>query len=205
MISKINTFIKIIQENGYSFSELGFSEGASKEEIYNIEKITGQIIPNDFKLFLSKINGQFNENFYFLPDQVKLLSCQEIIDEWTQEQDFAADTAEFYDEFQFDDKIRCTIYHSTRIPFAMQEGFGILFIDNAPAPNGKIGQIIYLINECDFVVLADSFYEFIEKYIENMQNGILKFEDEKEGFPNKYRLKSETEIMDGFAFLEILK
>lgn len=203
MISKIDTFIKIIQKNGYSLLELGFSEGASKEEIDNIEKITGQIIPDDLRQFLSKINGQFNENFYFLPDQVKLLSCQEIIEEWTQEKDYADDTADFYNEFQFEDKVRCTIYHQTRIPIAMQEGFGIFYIDYDPGPNGTTGQIIYLVNEYDFVVLADSFGEFIQKYIENMQNGILKFENEKEGFPNKYRLKSDAVNMDGYAFLEI--
>lgn len=47
-----------------------------------------------------------------------------------------------------------------------KEGLGVICDDNDPGPNGKIGQIIYLINECDFIVLADSFREFIDLYID---------------------------------------
>lgn len=194
MKNEIEIFIDLIQLSGYSLSELGFSPGASNEEIKAIETVTGQVIPDELKLFLSYINGQNTVDFYFLPDQVRLFSCQEIIDEWNEEQVYAPDTEEFYNQFHYEDKIRNTIYHSTRVPFASQEGFGIVCIDNDPGPRGKAGQIIYLINECDFIVLADSFKEFISFYIECMRKGILKFENEKEDYPNKFRLKSDSEM-----------
>ena len=205
MKDKIETFISLITASGHEISELGFSSGASSKEINNIEQVTGQKLPDELKLFLTIINGQETDDFYFLPDQTILLSCDGIIEEWQQGQEYADDTDEFYNEFQCDDKIRCTIYHKTRIPFACQEGAGILCIDNDPGPNGKVGQIIYLIDECSFIVLADSFKEFIELYVDRMQKGILKFENEKEGYPNKYRLKSEAKEMNGTAFEKIFQ
>ncbi len=205
MKEQIKKFIDLIQSNGHTLDELGFSTGASETEIETIETETGQTLPDELKQFLSTINGQNNEDFYFLPDQVRLFSCEEIIDEWKQEQEYADDSTEFYDQYQNDDKIRCTIYHKSRVPFAGQEGFGIVCIDNDPGPKGKKGQIIYLIDECDFIVLADSFNELINLYIDRMQKGILKFQNEKEGYPNKYRLKSNAKEMDGLAFGEIFK
>ncbi len=201
MKDKIEKFISMIQSFGHSMAELGFSEGASEKEIKQIETKTKQVLSDDFKLFLTYFNGQKNDDFYFLPDQVKLLSASEIIDEWTINLDYVND--EFYNEFQDNDRIRDTICSITRIPIALQEGFGVLCIDNDPGPKGKVGQLIFLVDECNFIVLADSFSHLIDLYIENIENGILKIVGEDEGCPNKYRLRSDNYDIDGESFAAI--
>jgi cell wall assembly regulator SMI1 len=203
MKKEIENFIELIEKSGYSIEKLGFSKGADESQISKIESVIKQTLPEDFKLFLSYINGQRNENFFFLPEQVKLLSCKEIISGWKEEDEYAEDSDEFYNDFQNDDKIRGSVFLKSRIPIAAQEDGGKIYIDNDPGPKGKVGQIIFLVDECDFIVLADSFREFISNYNKAMDNGILKFENEEEGYSNKYRLKSDAEYMDGEEFVAI--
>ncbi len=170
MEAKIQALLSTLKQSAKELNELGLNPGATAAQIQQVEEVTGQALPNDFKLFLQHINGQQPQSHWFLLDEVKLLSCDEIIEEWTEGQEYAEDTAEYYDEFHFDDKIRCTIYHASRIPFASQEGFGFMAIDYAPGPNGKVGQVIYLVNECDFIVIADSFSAFVDWCIEHQKN-----------------------------------
>jgi cell wall assembly regulator SMI1 len=43
-------------------------------------------------------------------------------------------------------------------------------IDNDPGPSGKVGQVIYLVNECDFEVIADSSTELLDWRIDKQKN-----------------------------------
>jgi len=138
-----------------------------------------------------------------LPEQVKLLSCKEIIRLWNYQQEYASD--DYYDEFHDKNRVRGMIEHKTRIPIAEQEDGGFISIDNDPGPKGTKGQIIFLVDECEFIVLADSFKEFISSYIKGMKNNTIIFYKEEEDYCNKYRLGPANKECDGEEFVKIFK
>jgi cell wall assembly regulator SMI1 len=207
MKTEIKRFTDFIQSKGFSLEEMGFNAGASTTEIAEIEQVTSQEIPSDLKELLSVINGQRTERLHFLLDQVVLLSCEDIIAQWQVHQEFNDDYPEYdlpesYDEYQDNDRIRGSLYAETRIPFAMQEGQGFIAIDNDPAPNGTKGQVIYLINECDFVVLATSIKTFFKQYNDAIAANILTFEKEKSDYANEYTLLYNKQTVDGYNLRE---
>jgi cell wall assembly regulator SMI1 len=207
MKTEIKRFADFIQSKGFSLEEMGFNEGASITEIAEIEQVTGQEIPSDLKELLSVINGQRTERFHFLLDQVVLFSCEEIIAEWQTNQEFNDENPEYnlpewYDEYQDNDRIRGSLYAQTRIPFAMQEGHGFIAIDNDPAPNGTKGQVIYLINESDFVVLATSMKAFFKQYNDAIAANILTFEKQTTGYANEYTLLYNKQCINGYSLRE---
>ena len=196
----INKFITNLKNFNLDFNELGLKSGASNEQIEALEKVIKRQLPDSFKFFLEIINGQRNDNFYFLPDQSLLFSCEEIIIEYIAQSECFEDCLEFYNDFQCVDKVRCTVFSETRIPIAGRDGY-YLFLDFDPGPKGTVGQIIYLINECDFVVLAQSFDKFIDNY-----NFLISSNDFKiQHFENYYRLTNESNFLDGLDFENLFK
>lgn len=196
----IDKFITNLKNFNLDFKNLGIKSGASNEQIDSLEIQIKQRLPESYKYFLGKINGQKNDNFYFLPDQSLLLSIEEIIIEYKAQSEYFEDSLEFYNDFQCADKVRCTVFSETRIPIAGRDGY-YLFLDFDPGPKGAIGQIIYLINECDFVVLAQSFHEFIENYNRLISNNDFKIHH----FGNFYRLTNESRFLDGLDFEKLFK
>lgn len=203
-MNNIELFIRNIESFGQSLSELGFSKGASEEQIKEVEKIIKRSLPEDFKLFLKEINGQKSDKLYLLPDEALLFSCDEIISEYKEQSDFFEDSIEFYNEFQDLDKIRCTFLSESRIPIAGRDGY-FLFLDFDPVPNGTIGQVIFLINECDFVVLASNFNDFLYKYNDLMKNNILQIKEISNGQNNKYRLTNQSDFLNGIDFAKVFE
>jgi cell wall assembly regulator SMI1 len=134
-------FIKNIEGFGHSLSDFDFSEGASEEQIDEVEKLIKRTLPDDFKMFLKNINGQHSDKLFLLPDQALLFSCEEIITEYKGLTDFFEDTIEFYNKYQYNDKIRCTIWSESRVPFAGRDGY-YLFLDFDPGPNLLCGHKI---------------------------------------------------------------
>ncbi|MFN6086866.1 MAG: SMI1/KNR4 family protein, partial [Fluviicola sp.] len=169
-------------------------------QIEVLEKVIKRQLPESFKIFLKIINGQKNDNFYFLPDQSLLFSSDEIINEYKAQSECFEDCLEFYNDFQCVEKVRCTVFSETRIPIAGRDGY-YLFLDFDPGPNGSVGQIIYLVNECDFVVLAPSFDKFIDNYNFLILNNDFKIQN----FGNYYRLTNESNFLDGLDFENLFK
>lgn len=200
----IDSLLQFFQASGHTFQELGLNEGATSEEIYAIEKTTGYALPESFKLWLSKVNGQDHGTLRFLPDHVTMISCAEIIQQWKAERDYDADTAEFYDEYQDKDRIRQTILHPSRIPIANQDGAWSIYIDNDPGPEGTVGQLIYIVNECDYIVLAESFDAFLNKYTGAINKGLLKFRASDPTYGGKYEVRDEGMHMDGEQLATVL-
>jgi cell wall assembly regulator SMI1 len=201
-MSNTEIFISNIEDFGQSLSELGFSEGASGEQIGEVEKLINRPLPDEFKSFLKKINGQHSDSFYFLPDQALLFSCEEIISEYTGQIEYFEDTIEFYNEYQYNDKIRCTVWAEYRIPIAGRDGY-YLFLDFDPGPKGTKGQVIFLINESDFVVLAPSFEDFLDIYNEHMKTKTLQIRKISAGQYSHYRLTNHSDFLNGQEFAKL--
>jgi cell wall assembly regulator SMI1 len=195
-------FIKNIEGFGHSLSGFDFSEGASDEQIDEVEKLIKRTLPDDFKLFLKNINGQHSDKLYLLPDQALLFSCEEIISEYKGLTDFFEDTIEFYNKYQYNDKIRCSVWSESRVPIAGRDGY-YLFLDFDPGPNGTIGQVIFLINECDLVVLASSFKNFLNSYNDHIKNKTLQIREISNGQDSNYRLTNDSDYLNGQEFAKL--
>ena len=201
-MTNMELFIRNIEGFGHSLSDLGFSEGASDEQIDEVEKLIKQTLPDDFKLFLKNINGQLSDKLYFLPDQALLFSCEEIITEYNGQSKYFEDTLEFYNKYQYKDKIRCTVWSESRVPIAGRDGY-YLFLDFDPGPNGRIGQVIFLINECDFVVIAPGFKDFLNTYNELMKTKTLQIQRILHGQESNYRLTNQYDFLNGQDFANL--
>jgi cell wall assembly regulator SMI1 len=201
-MSNIEQFIKNIESFGNSLSDLGFQQGAKSDQINEVERVIKRKLPLAFQMFLKRINGQYSDKFYFLPDEALLFSCEEIIAEYNLQMEYFEDTIEFYNVYQFNDKIRRTVWSESRIPIAGRDGY-YLFLDFDPGPNGSVGQIIFLINECDFVVLATDFSNFIDLYNELIITRTLQIRKIENGKYVAYRLTTDSDFLDGQDFKKL--
>jgi cell wall assembly regulator SMI1 len=195
-------FFRNIEDFGHNLADLGFSDGATKEQIIELENELNRTLPDEFKQFIKRVNGQVSDKFYFLPDQALLFSTQDIISEYKSLLEYVDDTIEFYDEYQFKDKVRCPVWSESRIPIAGNDGY-YLFLDYDPGPNGNIGQVIFLTNECDYVVLSPTFKDFIDNYNKLILNQTLKIKEIVEGQYSHFRLTNDKDFLDGNDFVEL--
>jgi cell wall assembly regulator SMI1 len=78
-----------------------------------------------------------------------------------------------------------------------------LFLDFDPGPNGRIGQVIFLINECDFVVIAPGFKDFLNTYNELMKSKTLQIRRILHGQESNYRLTNQNDFLNGQDFANL--
>lgn len=200
-------FEKIFKEKGKTMADLGFKDGVSEEDISKLEMHLGKDLPEDFKEFLQIYNGQKDKTFNWLPDNLKLFGLDEISKSWDHELSIMPMIGErAFFTYHFQDKIKSLIFHHDRIPIAeFEEGSCNIFIDNIPGPKGKEGQLIFNVNECDFIVLADNFKDLISFYVKLLENGKLKFIEEPVSHESKFSIKSASgEPINGDRWLKLL-
>lgn len=149
---------------------LPFNKGCSPSEIKQFEDSLKVALPDDYKTFLEHCNGQSDSSLTFPPDQLVFLSTEEIVCLWNELNQHQDD--QFFDQFEFDKKIRSVLYHPRRIPIAYNESGGAhLFLDYIPGPNGKTGQVIFNTNEVDSVVIEDNFHDLVGTYLQLLEVG----------------------------------
>lgn len=176
----MNTFnslrTTIVELTGKTSGELGLGKSIADNPLTALrEKIDGV---NDTQVpeLLKSINGQSNSNLIFLPEGTLLASAEKITVEYKKQLQYIEEGwEELYEEFECEGRVRAVLFHSGRIPFAWEEGLGYLYVDMIPGPEGKMGQIIYNVNEVDFIVLAESLEELFSKLIEKIEKQQFKF------------------------------
>ncbi len=169
METRINKLFHMISRQT-NLDPLPFNKGCSPSEIKQLEYSLNVTLPDDYKTFLERCNGQPGSALTFPPDQVVFLSTEDIVRLWNELNRHQDD--QFFDQFEFDQKIRSVLYHPRRIPIAYNESGGAyLFLDYIPGPNGKSGQLIFNINEIDSAVIADSLYDLVGTYVQLLEVG----------------------------------
>ncbi len=138
-----------------------FNKGASAKEVQELEKATGQKLPEAFKKFYEIANGQ-REAVELVPEQYSLMPIEQIITEW-QSWRSLVDKGEFSDmESSPDGGIRSDWWHAGWIPFLSDGGGDSLCIDMSPTNGGKVGQIITMCHDDrGRTLVADSFESWL--------------------------------------------
>lgn len=153
--------------------------GATEAESAAVEAALGLPLPADLRASLRIHDGedwqQWRQCIRWMINDSFLLSLDEILRHWNLQQTYYAQWGEeFGDEYHDEDRIRNIIFHPRRIPIAngLAEESG-LWLDFTPGPDGVAGQVIMLITECEFIVLAPTFRAFLTRYLELLETGVF--------------------------------
>jgi cell wall assembly regulator SMI1 len=183
---------------------LPFNEGCSASELKQLEDSLKVTLPDDYKTFLRHSNGQADSSLTFPPDQLVFLSTEEVVRLWNELNQHQDD--QFFDQFEFDQKIRAVLYHPGRIPIAYNEiGGAYLFLDYIPGPNGKSGQVIFNTNEADNVVIEDTFHDLIGTYLQLLEAGKMVVKKQPPEYGQGYWFVSDNDEYTDWEVFQRLK
>ncbi len=150
--------------------------GASEEAIAAAEATMKLAIPSDFRTSLALHDGQddaeYDGCFPWMPGCSPLRSLSEIVAQWQVEVGLASpDDDEETGEDPPDPRLRRNLWHPRRIPIAGNRWWdqGNSYLDLAPGPEGREGQLVSFSSECDLEVLGTSFGDALEAYVSAME------------------------------------
>ena len=181
--------IKLASEDIYA----SVNPPADALEIQRLEKAVGVELPQDFRDYLSVLNGQKNTEEQTRDRNTELpllgfnpfLSITGILESWSMMNElFAKETEPL--EWVTEDKIKPYIWRKHWIPFTEYEGSWYLILDCDPRKNGTYGQVFCWCSGMDYSgVTANSFTEFSKEVLARLTGkryeltefGTIEFED----------------------------
>lgn len=162
---------------------LGLRAGATENDIAILEQKTGIVLPADMRESLLAHDGQqTDETIAFSPCGGFYGSIENISEKWTDDQELAEEFPLSTTETQDGGRILDGVFSVKRMPVAgapYWDGDNT-YLDFAPGPKGTPGQVIQLTSECDFVVLASCFSEYLERLLSTLESGALVYNAEIE-------------------------
>lgn len=176
--------IQLEFDKKYPIMNSTLNTGVSESDFFELEKIIGNPLPNEFKEFYRVHNGQ-QQTHLTLFDGDLLLDTNRIIQEW---QNWHAILPEIEQQVlnEFGSRIESSPekgikkdwWNRNWIPFT-SNGCGDSFcIDLDPDAEGKYGQIIRMWHDDALrELVAESFKDWIEKYILDLQDNKYEFSD----------------------------
>lgn len=164
--------------------DLLLNESAKESEVLMFEDMLGTTLPEDYRNFLLLHNGQSTNGLQILSAGGHLANIDEIKSQWLDEKEEFDEGYEEEDECEETDKIRYLRYHPLRVLIGGGDFFDgdNTYIDLSPGPAGKIGQVICLVTESSFVVVGDSFTDFIQRLTTLLQTGVLAVKQQDSRF-----------------------
>ncbi|CAN5219613.1 hypothetical protein BH10ACI1_BH10ACI1_05820 [soil metagenome] len=176
-----------------------FNVGCSLEQLLEVENEIEVKLPQSFKDFYLIHNGQKDEDYFGLFYGVSLLPLHKILEEmrvWNGIIDEYGEEGmkENFDDFQTSltpNKVKAQYANKKWLPFAIISDNCYLGLDFDPETKGAVGQVINFGREEEQkAVLANSFEEFIDWYIRELERGnyLIYSEDEyKQFIPEEYK------------------
>ena len=155
---------------------LALRPGASPQAIAALEKAGGMALPDDLRASLLAHNGQDDD-----AEPVRFPGCgffgsvESILSPWTDlaelEEEYGGPSGEYEDGDRIDNIVFC----ARRIPIAGAPHWDQdnTYLDFVPGPKGNAGQVIQLVTECDFVVLAPDLRTYFERLAKTLESGLL--------------------------------
>ena len=152
---------------------LVLADGASADEIKELETALGARLPDDVRESLALHNGAANEGYLLYHGE--LLSCSRILEIWQMYQGMQQrEGFGLGDDYQTDalqGPIRPVYWDGLRIPLTDNSGDAAM-LDLQPADGGHAGQIIEFDGEVGpKAVLATSFSVWLEQLADELEQG----------------------------------
>ena len=162
---------------------------AEPEQISSLEEKLAVEFPADFTALYLSHNGQkdqINTGFFY---GLSFLSLDGIYNQWRSWAEIVdSESEESMKELSMFSKshvkglVKETYANKKWVPFAYDWGGNFLGLDFDPDLNGKVGQVInFGRDEDEKFVLANSFSEFIEWYISELESGNYNIVLEEDG------------------------
>lgn len=135
-------------------ARLALRPPATEAAIVGAETLFERALPPAYRALLAYADGQEPAGTPLFPE-ARLLPVAQVVEHWLTQGQFVIPE---WDALPVEAElaVRPIVFHPTRIPIAADYlGAGPL-IDLWPGPAGTAGQLIQLVSECDFEVLAPS-------------------------------------------------
>ncbi len=150
-------------------------DGATDEEIAAVEAELGVTLPEDMKAAYKVHDGQFDSGMGIVPAGM-LLPLDGIVAQWDIWRELL--DAGTFDTFKSkaDDEIKPHWWNKKWIPFTYDGAGNHLCVDLDPEPVGKYGQVITMWHDSpERDVVADSFVEWMNDVVEELNSGVYEF------------------------------
>ncbi len=166
-------------ENAEKIIELSLQKPAVRNEINELEKITGKELPDDFKELYLWHNGlSGDENFGSLFYGMDFFPIDRIIEDYTyrKEQYALMNMLLKKADKEIDP---ANIYNISWIKFAFDGSHTSMYLDLAPGTHGNYGQIIFIDDEYETgILVADSAAELIETFKNDLENNLYYLDED---------------------------
>jgi internalin A len=148
---------------------------ATQAAIDRTEHELGMSLPDDFKRFYLRVDGQKGQT-YGMIFGLQLVSLERLLFHWKTFRDVYNDDPRIGMDSQRSsippNAIRLQYINLKWIPFAEDGGGGFLGLDFDPGPAGRAGQVINLGRYANKkVVIANSFADFLERVADELEKG----------------------------------
>jgi cell wall assembly regulator SMI1 len=148
---------------------LSLRKGATETAIVAAETLMNVKLPADYRAWLAISDGQEDGGLALFDGDCRMLPLDQVLAAWVYNAQFVVE--EWDDEPVTDDMhVRPYVWHPTRIPIAADYLGNGPFLDLRPGPAGVAGQIIGLVSEHEFEVIASSLDEYFVRRAEELAN-----------------------------------
>jgi cell wall assembly regulator SMI1 len=157
----------------------GMNEGASEQQISDLEANLGVTLPDDYKTFLRLCNGESDDSEVGFYDG-ELLSARHV---WNQAKSWRDLVADGTFEGEFSDPetgIRNDWWNPKWIPFTHSGSGDHLCLDLDPAPGGTVGQVISMWHDDGRrEMMYANFTAWLEHVLHGLESGEIVFDQEE--------------------------
>lgn len=158
---------------------------ASLAEVKEVEETLGVEFPVDLRESYLLHNGSCD---VWILEKGMLLSLEEIVRDWSLYHEFGNPKSEEFlpgwtylsdtDKKRVPDEVRKVHWNERWIPVAENGGGDHICVDTDPDERGTIGQVFFRSHEVGpKSLLATSFLELLETYADELQRGVLVFDE----------------------------
>lgn len=156
---------------------LALNPGLPEATLAAAESRLGGPLPAGYRASLALHDGQASfatgaPTFPWLPGCPPLAPLAQCLERWHELQGLAREFPP-PEATEDGDRIRSGPYRARRIPIAGTRYWDgdITFLDLEPGPQGRSGQLITMVTECDLVTLGPSFEAALARWVEALESG----------------------------------
>lgn len=166
----------LLQEKRPEYLQV-LNDGASKEQIAQLESLIGLKLPEEIRVSLQRHDGQKQDVISVWGGQ-ELLSCEGIAYNWQTNKELL-DEGVGWNDGEVEEGVKQQWWSPQWIPWLNNGGGDLTCIDLDPAADGKVGQVIDVGHDSgERPLLYPSFVEFMADFVEDLKSGAAFYYDD---------------------------